>query len=145
MAAAGFVFGSEMISRVFHLFQMSHDADQTALGIERPKTGMFTFDKSTGKNSLVVSGAAHTHAHTRKHTQIRTLQVPRFKPCPLEGVKRGVSTTDELRKTGLFEITPTERMHTCVNTTQADTKRFPEVNVYVYLRHSSGQVQLSQV
>lgn len=44
---------------------MSHDADQTALGIERPKTGMFTFDKSTReKNSHVVRAAARTHTHT---------------------------------------------------------------------------------
>lgn len=67
MFAAGFVFGIAMISGVFHLFQMSHDVDQTVLGIERPETGMFTFDKSTGENSLVVSGAAHTHTHTRFH------------------------------------------------------------------------------
>lgn len=68
MVAAGFVSESTMISRVFHLFQMSHGADQTVLGIERPKTGMFTFDKSAGKNSLVVSGAAHTHTHTQAHS-----------------------------------------------------------------------------
>lgn len=42
----------------------SHDRDQTALGIERPKTGMFTFDKSAGKNSGVVCEAAHAHPPT---------------------------------------------------------------------------------
>lgn len=51
---------------------MSHDGDQTALGIERPRTGMFTFDKSGGKNSLVVSGAILAHTHTHYHIYIRT-------------------------------------------------------------------------
>lgn len=50
-----------------HLLQITYDADQTVLGIEHPKIGMFTLDKSNGKNSHVVSAAAHKHAHTCAH------------------------------------------------------------------------------
>lgn len=66
-AAALFLFGTMMISSVFsflHLFQMSHDVDQTALGIERPKTGMFTFDKSARKKqSCCLSSCSHPRTH----------------------------------------------------------------------------------
>lgn len=100
-----------------HLFQITHDADQTVLGIEHPNTGMFTFDKS----NVMLSQQLLTRTHTQTHNL--TIHLWWFKPCPSVGVKRGVSSTDELRKTGLFEITPTERMHSWVNATQARTQR----------------------
>lgn len=62
IVAARFMFGGDD-KEVSLLFHMSHDGNQTVLGIERPKTGMFTFDKSTGENSYVVSRAVHTHTH----------------------------------------------------------------------------------
>lgn len=71
--------------------------DQTAHGIERPKTGMFTFDKErTGKTVWFCQELltpTYIRKHTLTHTQTRML-VPQihlrwFKPCPLEGVGRG--------------------------------------------------------
>lgn len=73
------------------------------------------------EKTVMLSQQLLTPTHTRMHTL--TPHLWWFKTCPLEGVKRGLSTTEELRKTGLFEITPTERMHTCMNTTQTDTQR----------------------
>lgn len=100
---------------------MSHDGDQTALGIERPKTGMFTFDKRAAeKHSCCLRSRSHTDTHPPGSI---------YGDLNL-GLRRGVSTTDELRKTGLFELTPTERMHTCMNTSRADTQSFSEVDVY---------------
>lgn len=73
------------------------------------------------EKTVMLSQQLLTPTYRRMHTL--TPHLWWFKPCPLEDVKRGLSTTEELRKTGLFEITPTERMHTCVNTTQTDTQR----------------------
>lgn len=63
---------------------------------------------TTGKNMLVVSGAAHTHTHTHRLSQIHTLTLYLwwFKPCPSVGVKRGYLRQMSSEKQGCLKSRP---------------------------------------
>lgn len=76
VAHAGIVYVRLMMKRrgwfisfSCHMTRRSNDA----FGIERPKTGMFTFDESSGENTPVVS----EHAKSYKQTCTRVTTDPR--------------------------------------------------------------------
>lgn len=108
---------------------------------------VYLWQRATGKTVWFCQELltpTYIRKHTLTHTQTRML-VPQihlrwFKPCPLEGVGRGGwrgedSTTERMRKTGLFAITPTQGTHTCTSADAESSLRFTYSTVQKFYIH----------
>lgn len=76
-----------------------------------------------------------THAHAHARGKVSVIFLSSFQTSH-DADRRETSS----EKQDCLHVTPTERMHTCVNATRADTRRRCGANVCLRLRQRRGQV-----
>lgn len=107
MAAAGFVFGSAMISRDFPcLSDVTWCRSNGAWHWTSQDWNVYLWQEHWEKHACCLGSCSHPH--TRRLTQIHTLALHLwwFKPCPLVGVRRGYLRQMSSEKQGCLKSRP---------------------------------------